>query len=60
MIELAGLDPERDAPALQLAALVIVGGVGDATSEWLAGRLPVTRDELIAGCARLCVAAVAD
>jgi AcrR family transcriptional regulator len=53
MRELSGLDETR----AQVAALVIVSGVGDAITEWLDGRLDISRDELIAECARLCVAA---
>ena len=57
MLELTGLDPGRHRVRLQLAALVIVGGIGDAVTEWIGGRLEVSRDELIAEGARLCVAA---
>src|SRR5215210_2294752 len=57
MIELGGLDEQVDGPRIRLAALMIVSGMGTAVTEWLAGRLPLTRDELIQECGRLCVAA---
>jgi AcrR family transcriptional regulator len=52
-----GLAGKEHEPRLRLATMVIVGGISEAVTEWLDGRLDLSRDELIEECARLCVAA---
>ncbi|MEA2196465.1 MAG: hypothetical protein QOJ25_516 [Solirubrobacteraceae bacterium] len=57
MSELGGLQEERYQAPLQLAALVLVGGVAEAILSWLDGTLEMPRQTLIEECARLTVAA---
>ena len=57
MRELHELDGEATEPSLRFATTIIVGGVAEAVTEWLDGRIELSREELIDECARLCVAA---
>jgi AcrR family transcriptional regulator len=57
MRELCGLQAKRHQARLRLATIVIVGGVSEAVTDWLEGRLDLSHDELVEECARLCVAA---
>jgi AcrR family transcriptional regulator len=57
MRQLHGLPDKRPAASLKLVTVVIIGGVSDAVTEWLDGRLELSRDQLVEECARLCVAA---
>ncbi|HWF74345.1 MAG TPA: TetR/AcrR family transcriptional regulator [Solirubrobacteraceae bacterium] len=58
MRELGGLTDERQRPALDLAALVLVGGIAEAIVSWLDGTVSMPRTTLIEEWARLSVAAV--
>jgi AcrR family transcriptional regulator len=57
MRELGGLHEERHRVPLELATLVLVGGIAEAILSWLDGTLVMSRAALIEECARLCVAA---
>lgn len=57
MRELGGLTEQRHQAPLELAALVLVGGVAEAILSWLDGTLPMSRAMLIEEFARLTVAA---
>jgi AcrR family transcriptional regulator len=57
MRELGDLGDDRYQAPLDLAALVIVGGVAEAIVSWLVGSLEMPRAMLIDQCARLTVAA---
>jgi AcrR family transcriptional regulator len=56
--ELGGLTEERHQAPLELAALVLVGGIAEAVVSWLEGKLAMSRATLIEEWARLSVAAV--
>jgi hypothetical protein len=57
MRELGDLHDDRHQAPLDLAALVLVGGVAEAILSWLDGSLEMPRAMLIDQCARLTVAA---
>lgn len=52
--ELRPLPPDAEGP-LQLATLVLMGGLADAILSWLDGTLSFSRETLIEECARLAV-----
>jgi AcrR family transcriptional regulator len=57
MRELRGLDlPAHEAP-LQLATVMLVGGLSEALVGWVSGSLDISKEMLAEECARLCVAA---
>ena len=56
MRELGGLHDERHQVPLELATLVLVGGIAEAVRSWLDGTLVMSRAMLIDQCARLSVA----
>jgi AcrR family transcriptional regulator len=56
--QLGGLDSKEQQAPLQLAALVIIGGIAEAIGPWINGTLDMSRDMLVEECARLTVAAV--
>jgi AcrR family transcriptional regulator len=58
MREFGGLNSRADHAPLQLAALVIIGGVAEAIGPWINGTLEMSRETLVEECARLAVAAV--
>jgi len=47
----------RDDPRTELAALILVAGITEAVTSWLAGRIPLGREELIDQIVQLSVAA---
>jgi AcrR family transcriptional regulator len=57
MAELHDLGAKRYAPRLELATVVLIGGMGEAVTEWLRGTLELSFEELVEECAQLCVAA---
>ena len=57
MREFGGLDSKTHDAPLQLAALVILGGIAEAIGPWINGTLEMSRDTLVEECARLTVAA---
>lgn len=57
MREHGGLHEQRHQAPLELAALVLVGGVAEAILSWLDGTVAMSRAMLIEQCARLSVAA---
>ena len=52
-----GLGTSDDAKLMRASTLMIVGGMIEVVDAWLDGYLQVTKDELIEGCALMCVAA---
>ncbi|HWF35524.1 MAG TPA: TetR/AcrR family transcriptional regulator [Solirubrobacteraceae bacterium] len=58
MRELGGVDEERRRAPLDLAALVLVGGIAEAVASWLEGTVEMSRATLIEEWARLSVAAL--
>ncbi len=58
MREFGGLTEECERAPLDLAALVLVGGVAEAIVSWLDGAVAMSRAVLVEECARLSVAAV--
>ncbi|MDQ6805074.1 MAG: hypothetical protein M3065_08910, partial [Actinomycetota bacterium] len=58
MREFGGLTEERERAPLDLAALVLAGGVAEAIVSWLDGTVAMSRAMLIEECARIAVAAV--
>ncbi|HWF50862.1 MAG TPA: TetR/AcrR family transcriptional regulator [Solirubrobacteraceae bacterium] len=58
MRELGALTEERQQAPLELAALVLVGGIAEAVASWLEGTVAMSRATLIEEWARLSVAAV--
>jgi AcrR family transcriptional regulator len=57
MRDFGDLGEQRDRAPLELATLVLVGGVAEAILSWLDGTLAMSRTMLIEHCARLSVAA---
>jgi AcrR family transcriptional regulator len=57
MREFGGLSEPRHQAPLELASLVLVGGIAEAIVSWLDGTLPMSRGLLIEECARLSLAA---
>jgi AcrR family transcriptional regulator len=55
--ELRGLRRATDQGPLQLATLVLIGGLAEAILSWLDGSLEMSRETLVEECARLAVAA---
>jgi AcrR family transcriptional regulator len=47
----------RDDPRTELVALILVAGITEAVTSWLAGRIPLGREELIDQIVQLSVAA---
>jgi AcrR family transcriptional regulator len=47
----------RDDPRTELAALILVAGITEAVTSWLAGRIPLGREELIEQIVQVSVAA---
>jgi AcrR family transcriptional regulator len=57
MRDLYGLAGKRHRAKLELATIVIIGGMTEATIAWIDGGLALSREEFVEECGRLCVAA---
>ncbi len=55
MRELRDLNGERHRARLEVATIVLIGGVSEAVARWIAGGIDLSREELIDECAQLCV-----
>ncbi len=55
MRELRDLKGERHRARLEVATIVLIGGVSEAVARWIAGGIDLSREELIDECAQLCV-----